>query len=86
LLRDIFGNPFHPLPTIDQGWLSWKDCRIMKLAIVVYEDRRFEDITILAEALTDAKCPDEAILSHCRQQGIVHVRGCWCLDTLLAKS
>ena len=39
---------------------------------------------LLADALEDAGCADEQILSHFRQPG-EHVRGCWALDLLLGK-
>jgi hypothetical protein len=41
---------------------------------------------VLADALLDAGCNDDDILNHCREQGSVHHRGCWCLDLLLNKS
>jgi hypothetical protein len=40
---------------------------------------------ILHDALLDAGCHDEGVLSHAREQGGVHVRGCWVLDLLLNK-
>jgi hypothetical protein len=39
---------------------------------------------ILADALQDAGCEDEALLSHCRGDS-PHVRGCWVVDLLLGK-
>ena len=39
---------------------------------------------ILADALQDAGCDNEDILSHCRGEG-PHVRGCWVLDLLFDK-
>lgn len=84
LLRDIFGNPFRPA-TIDESWLRWNDRCVVKIAQAVYEERRFEDMPILADALEDAGCDSEVILAHCRGQG-PHVRGCWVLDLLLKKA
>jgi hypothetical protein len=36
---------------------------------------------LLTDALEEAGCTDEAILTHCRSGG-EHVRGCWVLDLL----
>ena len=47
------------------------------LARGIYEERAFDRMPILADALMDAGCDDEGILGHCRRQGSVHVRGCW---------
>lgn len=84
LVRDIFGNPFRPL-TIAPLILVWSDATIPKLAQLIYDERRFEDMLILADALMDAGCHDEEILTHCQGAG-PHVRGCWVLDLLLGKS
>jgi hypothetical protein len=84
LLREIIGNPFRT-GTIDPSWLSWNDGTVPKMAQVIYEERRFEDLPVLADALEDAGCTDTAILNHCRAQG-EHVRGCWVIDLLLGKS
>ena len=42
-------------------------------------------VVILADALVEAGCTNEDILSHCRSPG-PHVRGCWVVDLLLEKS
>ncbi len=54
------------------------------LAEAVYEERAFDRLPILADALEDAGCSDSAVLNHCRQPG-VHVRGCWVVDLLLGR-
>jgi hypothetical protein len=84
LLRDIFGNPFHPT-SVHPGWLTWNDGTIPKLAQAIYDERAFDRLPILADALEEAGCADADILSHCRQPG-AHVRGCWVVDLLLGKS
>jgi hypothetical protein len=38
----------------------------------------------LADALMDAGCCNEIVLSHCRSAG-PHVPGCWVVDSLLKK-
>lgn len=80
LVREVFGNPFRPI-TPDPTWLAWDDGVLVKLASVIYRTRAWDRMPILADALEDAGCTDEAILSHCRSGG-VHARGCWVLDLL----
>ncbi len=80
LVRDIFGNPFRPI-TINPSWLI---PTVVALATDIYEQKAFDRMPILADALQDAKCDNEDILNHCRQPG-EHCRGCWALDLLLGK-
>jgi hypothetical protein len=84
LLRDIFGNPFQPA-SLDRSWLSWSNGTVPKLAQVIYVERAFDRLPILADALEEAGCTDAAILAHCRSGG-EHVRGCWVVDLILGKS
>jgi hypothetical protein len=84
LLRELLGNPCRPA-NVDPVWLRWSNGTVSRLASVIYEDRRFEDLPILADALEEAGCDNADILSHCRQPG-EHVRGCWVVDLLLGKS
>jgi len=83
LLRDIFGNPFRPV-AIDPDWLTWRDGTIPNLAQTIYDDRRFDILPILADALQEAGCINEDIIQHCHSPG-PHVRGCWVVDLLLGK-
>jgi hypothetical protein len=80
ILRDVFGNPFRPV-AFDP---SWRTDTVASLARGVYESRDFSPMPILADALQDAGCEDDAILSHCRGDG-PHVRGCWVVDLVLGK-
>ncbi len=82
LLREIFGNPFRSV-VIDPSWLAWKQCLIPRMARIIYHKRCFRNLPILADALEEAGCHDEALLSHCRNP-VDHVRGCWVVDALLA--
>ena len=66
------------------SWLAWNDGAIRKMAQVIYDDRAFDRLPLLADALDDAGCTDAAILGHCRGGG-EHVRGCWVVDLLLGK-
>jgi hypothetical protein len=84
MLRHICGNPFRRV-SIDPAWLVWNDGSVAKMAQSIYEDRLFEDMPILADALEQAGCDNADLLDHCRAPG-VHMRGCWLLDLLLAKA
>jgi hypothetical protein len=83
LLRETFGNPFR-LVKPDPAWLRWNDRTVPAMAQAIYEERAFDRLPVLADALTDAGCEDEAILSHCRSEG-PHQRGCWAVDLLLGR-
>jgi hypothetical protein len=80
LLRDIFGNPFRPV-VFDP---RWRTSDVVGLARAIYDDRSFERMPILADALMDAGCENEKIIGHCRGDG-PHVRGCWVVDLILGK-
>ncbi len=80
LLRDIFGNPFRPV-AVDPAWLT---SDVVALAEGVYEERAFDRLPILADALMDAGCDNADLLGHLRGEG-PHVRGCWALDLILGK-
>lgn len=85
MLRDIFGPlPFRSV-TIEPSLLIWNNRAIERLGQVIYEDKAFDRMPILADALEEAGCHDEDILTHCRQQEGHHSRGCWVVDLLLGK-
>jgi hypothetical protein len=83
LLRDIFA-PF-AVAAVHPSCLAWNGNTIPKIAQGIYEDRAFDRLPILADALEDACCDNADILAHCRSGG-EHVRGCWVVDLLLGKS
>lgn len=83
LLRDIVGNPFRP-NRVDHRWLTWNGGAVVKLAATIYDERIFNRLPVLADALEAAGCTDERLLPHCRLPG-EHVRGCWAIDLLLGK-
>jgi hypothetical protein len=93
LLRDIFGNPFRPPPVRDPTWLTWDDGLVLRLAHAAYDDRLLPSgeldparLSVLADALLDAGCPqDHELLAHLRSQG-PHVRGCAAVDALLGRA
>ena len=87
---------FGPLPfrevLLDPSWLSWNSGTVTRLAAAAYEGRVLPSgkldrarLAVLADALEEAGCHDPETLGHLREQGGVHVRGCWVVDLLLAK-
>jgi hypothetical protein len=80
LLRDVVGNPFRPIVLA----ADWVNPTVVVLARTVYDERAFDRLPILADALEDAGCADAALLDHCRGPG-PHVRGCWVVDLILGK-
>jgi hypothetical protein len=81
LMRCIFGNPFCPV-TVKPQWLT---SIAVSLARTIYEERAFDRLPILADALEDAGCDESELLAHCRCEG-PHIRGCWVVDAMLGKS
>jgi hypothetical protein len=81
LLRDLAGNPYRTV-SADPSWLAWDGGMVVKLAQAIYDERSFEDLPVLADALEDAGCGDAVLLEHCRSQG-PHAKGCWAVDLLL---
>ena len=80
-MREIFGNPFRE-PNFDP---AWRTDTVLSLARHMYEAREFSAMPILADALQDAGCDNDDILSHCRDAQQTHVRGCWVVDLVLGK-
>jgi hypothetical protein len=81
LLREIVGlRPSRRL-TINP---AWRTANVAALAQSIYDDRAFDRLPILADALEDAGCDNADILNHCRQPG-EHVRGCWVVDLVLGR-
>jgi hypothetical protein len=87
LLRDIFGNPFRPVRLARQ----WLTTDAVALARAAYEecllprcDLDGARLGVLADALEEAGCSDQAVLDHLRGPG-PHVRGCFAVDTVLGR-
>jgi hypothetical protein len=80
LLRDVTPPPRahrhtdHDLPAAAVAVARW-----------VYEEGRFDDLPILADALEEAGCTDAPLLGHCRGSG-EHVRGCWAVELVLGSA
>jgi hypothetical protein len=81
LLREMLGNPFRPR-SINP---SCQTPQVARLAQGIYDNRAFDRLPVLADALEDAGCTDAAILGHCREPR-EHVRGCWLVDMLTGRS
>jgi hypothetical protein len=81
-LRDIFGDLFHPITFA----LAWRTSDVFLLARSIYDERAFDRTPILADALQDAGCDSDDILTHLRDPNAQHVRGCWVLDLVLDKT
>jgi hypothetical protein len=80
-LRDIFGNPFRPV-SVEPSWLT---STVVALAEGIYQEKAFDRLPILADALMDAGCDNDDVLNHCRDPHATHVRGCWVVDSVLGK-
>lgn len=84
-LLELVGNPFTPY-RFDP---AWRTETAVEVARGIYQDRAFDRMPILADALLDADCDEEAVLRHCRgteahtPDGVVHARGCWVLELIL---
>ena len=87
VLREIVGNAFTP-PRFEP---AWRTDTVVALAKGIHEDRAFDRMVILADALLDADCDEEAILRHCRgtEVGVKepppHFRGCWVIELVLGR-
>jgi hypothetical protein len=80
LVRCVFANPFRPLVFS----ACWRTPLTTALARTAYDQRDFSILPILGDALIDAGCDNEDILTHCHGPG-PHSRGCWVLDALLGR-
>jgi hypothetical protein len=87
LWREILGNPLRGV-SLDP---AWRTPLALSIALGAYEERILPEgnltsdrLAVLADALEDAGCADEAILTHLRSAG-PHVRGCWVIDLILGK-
>jgi hypothetical protein len=78
-LKDVF---HYRTVSVRPDWLT---STVTALATGIYEERAYDRMPILADALQDAGCADDEILDHCRDANQVHVRGCWVVDLVLGK-
>jgi hypothetical protein len=86
-LREVVGNPFKP-PRFEA---AWRTGTVTQIAQGIFEERAFDRMPILADALLDADCDEEAILRHCRgtelwsKEPVYHIRGCWVIELVLGR-
>jgi len=87
LLRELVGNPFTP-PRFEP---TWRTSTAVQLAQGIFEERAFDRMPILADALLDADCDEEVVLRHCRgtelwnKEPVYHIRGCWVIELVLGR-
>jgi hypothetical protein len=87
LVRELVGNPFKP-PRFDP---AWRTSTVLEVARVIDAERAFDKLPILADALLDADCDEEAVLRHLRgtekdvKEQAQHVRGCWAVELILGR-
>lgn len=83
-IGEIFGDMYWSVPAeVLQTWLDWNDETVSRLAKRIYQERAFDQMSILADALEESGCASEYVLDHARNKGALHVRGCWLVDLLL---
>jgi hypothetical protein len=70
------------LDTIDPSWFT---STVRMLAEGIDAEHAFDRLPILADALQDAGCEHDDILTHCRSNHR-HVRRCWAIDLRSATS
>jgi hypothetical protein len=92
LIRCIFGQSFRPVSVLPD-WLGWNAGTARRLAEAAYNERVLPAgtldparLAVVADALEDAGCQDQGVLTHLREPGVVHLRGCHVVDLILGKS
>jgi hypothetical protein len=81
LIHSIFQDIFNSVE-INPEWLTWQNGTVRRVAQFIYDEHRFQDMPILADALEEAGCNDKRILAHCRRK-FTHYRGCFVVDAVL---
>ena len=87
LLRELVGNPF-TAPRFDP---AWRTSTAVELARGIAEAGAWDRLPILADALLDADCDEEAVLRHLRgtelgtKEPPQHARGCWAVELVLGR-
>jgi hypothetical protein len=79
LIQDIFEDFQNSLTILNE----WCSTNVVDLARTIYEERAFDRMPFLADALMDEGCQSDAVIEHCKSSS-PHVRGCWVLDQILS--
>ncbi len=64
--------------------MAWNFGPVLAQADRIYQDCRFEELPILADALEDATCTEENLIGRSHEPGL-HALGCRVLDLIPAK-
>jgi ATP-dependent Clp protease ATP-binding subunit ClpA len=75
---------WHTRFVVDPAWLSWNGGAVARIAGEIHQERRWQELPVLADALEEAGCTNAELLAHCRQ-GAGHALRCWVVDLLLGK-
>jgi len=78
ILRDIVGNPYRRADLQP----AWRTRDVTLIAQRMYDERCFDAMFVLSDALEETGCDTPMILEHCRGNGM-HYRGCWLIDAIL---
>lgn len=62
----------------------WRTPAVLALASSIVNDRAFDRLPILADALEEAGCDDADVLAHCRGPG-PHFYNCWVLRLIFCR-
>ena len=68
LLADVAGHLWRPRG-VEPAWLAWDDGTVPRLARLVYDERRFDLLGVLADAIEDAGCCDAGWSNTCADRG-----------------
>jgi len=84
IFRCVFGNPFRTETCVYLA--RWQnEPSIMELAQAIYDERAFDRLPTLADALMRVDCTVPEAIEHCATNG-PHFRGCWVVDSLLGRT
>ena len=65
----------------DRSDPHWFTATVVALANAIYEERAFDRMPILADALEEAGCTNQELLGHCRGAA-PGIRGCWVMNLI----